>query len=123
MLQMSPKLGFDLLLCIESISDGIFVHLSTLSSFLPYCYSPSGNLFPDHALLVFDTAVHGEIGEGDGALAVRIFISLCLYSVDDRIQSAQFDHFVTRVFAVLEQVSQNSWIRKNSLTYCSLITL
>ena len=37
-LQMSPKLGFGLLLCIESISDGIFVHFSTLSSFLPYWY-------------------------------------------------------------------------------------
>ena len=36
-LQMSPKLGFGLLLCIESILDGIFVHFSTLSSFLPYC--------------------------------------------------------------------------------------
>ena len=36
-LQMSPKLGFGLLLCIESISDGIFVHFCTLSSFLPYC--------------------------------------------------------------------------------------
>ena len=39
MLQMSPKLGFGLLLCIESILDGIFVHFSTLSSFLPYCWS------------------------------------------------------------------------------------
>ena len=35
-LQMSPKLGFGLLLCIEYISDGIFVHFSTLSLFLPY---------------------------------------------------------------------------------------
>ena len=41
MLQMSPKLGFGLLLCIESILDGIFVHFSTLSSCLPYCCSGS----------------------------------------------------------------------------------
>ena len=35
-LQMSPKLGLGLLLCIESILDGKNVNFRTLSSFLPY---------------------------------------------------------------------------------------
>ena len=51
-LQMPPKLGGGLLLCIESISDGIFVHFSTLSSFLPYWCGTSNPVSGSHLSLL-----------------------------------------------------------------------
>ena len=64
-------------------------------------------MFLDHPLLVFHSAVHGQISEGDGALAVGVLVGGDA-PLHDRIQTSQLDDFVTRVFAVFEQVSEDA---------------
>ena len=64
-------------------------------------------MFLDHPLLIFHASVHGQVGEGDGALSVGLLVGGD-GSGDDRVESSQLDDFVAGVFAVLEEVAEDA---------------